>query len=600
MATIIDSLVVKLGLDSKDFERGEKRVVESLEGTRKRTDKIGKDVQESGRSAAEFFGQMQKAAIKFFAVLTVGRGLAGFTRDVVGSGASLDRMAERLGESAAGLSRWQGAVRQSGGTAEGLLATVQGLSQQFTQLKETGDAPMRMLLNQLGVSAADAAGRAKPVLTLLTDIGDALEGKGWANSDKFNKLLAAGIDEGTANLLLRSGQERRNLLAQQQEYSEADAKAARQAQERWEKAKLQIERMTQTLVIKLLPAMERIVAATVEFVEWVTPGVARVVDGFESLDKVTDGWVSKLAIALATLKLITGVGLGGAAAAVGKAGAIGAAGAAGYMIGSEISERYIEPNEGLSEAIGEGVARVLAFFGNDEAQQALESNARRKEREAAGVMPAASAVPSGKESRPQSTPTMPPPAVPTATPAVPGSTRAERNYNPGNIEFNPQNKWQGQLPHDPSVEGRFARFATPEAGARALAKLLSNYGARGDDTIEEIIAKFAPASENDSAAYMAALAKDLGVSPSQELNMNDPATVAALVKGISKHEAGRNWLTEEQIMTGVQMAGIGGNTDRSTNLTVGEVKVYTQATDANGVARDMTAALIRQADSGIR
>ncbi len=53
-------------------------------------------------------------------------------------------------------------------------------------------------------------------------------------------------------------------------------------------------------------------------------------------------------------------------------------------------------------------------------------------------------------------------------------TRGIRNNNPGNIDHNPKNKWQGQLQHDPKIEKRFCRFESPEYGIRALMKLLCN------------------------------------------------------------------------------------------------------------------------------
>ncbi|WP_310740157.1 hypothetical protein [Arsenophonus apicola] len=35
------------------------------------------------------------------------------------------------------------------------------------------------------------------------------------------------------------------------------------------------------------------------------------------------------------------------------------------------------------------------------------------------------------------------------------AARGIRNNNPGNIDYNPVNKWQGQLPVDKSIESRF-------------------------------------------------------------------------------------------------------------------------------------------------
>lgn len=69
------------------------------------------------------------------------------------------------------------------------------------------------------------------------------------------------------------------------------------------------------------------------------------------------------------------------AGALGTAGlAVGAAGAAGYGVGTLINKTLIDGTETgrkIGDSIGEAVARTLAFFGNDEAQRAVEFNDRR-------------------------------------------------------------------------------------------------------------------------------------------------------------------------------------------------------------------------------
>lgn len=69
------------------------------------------------------------------------------------------------------------------------------------------------------------------------------------------------------------------------------------------------------------------------------------------------------------------------AGAVGTAGlALAGAGAAGYGVGTLINKTLIDGTETgrkIGDSIGEAVARTLAFFGNDEAQRAVEFNDRR-------------------------------------------------------------------------------------------------------------------------------------------------------------------------------------------------------------------------------
>lgn len=60
------------------------------------------------------------------------------------------------------------------------------------------------------------------------------------------------------------------------------------------------------------------------------------------------------------------------------AGGVGIAGAAGYGVGTAINKTMIEGTE-LGDSIGRGVAKALAFFGNEDAKRAVEAEARYQE-----------------------------------------------------------------------------------------------------------------------------------------------------------------------------------------------------------------------------
>lgn len=142
--------------------------------------------------------------------------------------------------------------------------------------------------------------------------------------------------------------------------------------------------------------------------------------------------------------------------------------------------------------------------------------------------------------------------------------RGARNNNPGNIDYNPRNAWQGQLGLELGVpKPRFARFDTAENGIRALGKLLLNYrgkdgipgaGKPGIDTPLEFISRWAPSNENNTQAYAAAIAKRLGVGVRDSINMADPRTLRETVLGIIVHENGSNPYSAAVIDEGVRRA----------------------------------------------
>lgn len=132
-------------------------------------------------------------------------------------------------------------------------------------------------------------------------------------------------------------------------------------------------------------------------------------------------------------------------------------------------------------------------------------------------------------------------------------TRGERNNNPGNIR--PAGyKWQGQVGIDSGTMGDYVMFATPVYGIRAVAKDLLTKYRRGLNTVDAIINVYAPPSENDTQAYIDDVVEELEVRPHEELNLDDPDILTQFVKAIIKHENGRILFSEEEILTGVEMA----------------------------------------------
>ena len=117
----------------------------------------------------------------------------------------------------------------------------------------------------------------------------------------------------------------------------------------------------------------------------------------------------------------------------------------------------------------------------------------------------------------------------------PKATRGYRNRNPGNIEHVPANKWQGL--DDPPSDGRFCRFVSHEHGIRALAALLTTYQDRhGLRTVRGIINRWAPPGENDTGAYVAAVARRMGVGAEDPVDLHRHDQLRPMVEAIIGHE----------------------------------------------------------------
>lgn len=127
--------------------------------------------------------------------------------------------------------------------------------------------------------------------------------------------------------------------------------------------------------------------------------------------------------------------------------------------------------------------------------------------------------------------------------------RGIRNHNPGNIRHGSA-KWQGLAAVQSDPE--FCVFSAPHWGLRALARLLLTYRRRYHlTTTRQLIGRWAPPSENDTGAYVAVVAKALGLKPDAEIPLDFwPSLVAAIVR----HENGQQPYSAGQIAAAVDAA----------------------------------------------
>lgn len=115
---------------------------------------------------------------------------------------------------------------------------------------------------------------------------------------------------------------------------------------------------------------------------------------------------------------------------------------------------------------------------------------------------------------------------------VASSIRGIRNNNPTNM-MDSGIAWDGMTGVD--ADG-FLIFKDMPSGLRAPAKNLRNYGRLdGITTVDGVARRW---SKTDQDAYSANLAAWIGVDPHDSIDLEDYATLAALVRGIIRQEDG--------------------------------------------------------------
>ena len=132
--------------------------------------------------------------------------------------------------------------------------------------------------------------------------------------------------------------------------------------------------------------------------------------------------------------------------------------------------------------------------------------------------------------------------------------RGIRNNNPGNIRRN-GDPWQGLAERQGDVE--FFTFKDPIYGIRALARTLIAYQDKHSlRSIRQILNRWAPPVENNTNAYVRAVAAQTGFDADQPLDMHRFNHLKPLLTAIIQHENGQQPYSDTQLTKGLVLAGV--------------------------------------------
>lgn len=134
------------------------------------------------------------------------------------------------------------------------------------------------------------------------------------------------------------------------------------------------------------------------------------------------------------------------------------------------------------------------------------------------------------------------------------TSRGARNNNPGNIRRS-KDAWQGLS--KTQTDKAFFQFTTPVWGIRALARILMTYRDKHHCfTIREIILRWAPPNENNTAAYISRVAKLTGGTADGAFDVQQYDKMLAIVKAIITVELGTQPYDEVTLSEALKLAGL--------------------------------------------
>ncbi|HAT1515430.1 TPA: lytic transglycosylase domain-containing protein, partial [Morganella morganii] len=193
MATIIDALVVTLKLDNRGFSNEVKKATAENDKLSAAIDNVSDssanltitiknqaDETKKAKKKQDDFTKSINNGIKaigaLFATIMASSGLSKLISEIQKSNDQLYFLSKNLGMSATEIKKWQNMAEMSGGSADGMAASMSNLSKSLWDLVTIGDSSVLPYFNALNVGVVDSGGKLRDLDAILLDVADSLSG----------------------------------------------------------------------------------------------------------------------------------------------------------------------------------------------------------------------------------------------------------------------------------------------------------------------------------------------------------------------------------------------------------------------------------------
>lgn len=154
MTTVIDELVVAIGLDGSKFRAGRTDLEQEMGKTRTSMERFGTSIEGQGQKISEVFGSVRRGVVGLVGAF-VGGEAAAFIDNVAKMDLHTMQLAHSIGVGTRELSLWQNMVKSVGGSAEDASQTFAGLNDAFMNMRMGNGMPspgFAALLSRSGIN----------------------------------------------------------------------------------------------------------------------------------------------------------------------------------------------------------------------------------------------------------------------------------------------------------------------------------------------------------------------------------------------------------------------------------------------------------------
>lgn len=349
--TVIDSLIVTLGLDGSNYKQGRSEAVAANKSLRDDAASTAKELSSRGKEAGEYFGAIKKEILGLFAVIAGGRGLEQLFTSSVNVSASIGRTASVIGTATEKLSGWMNLAKQAGASGDSMSGALTGIASNMEAAQYGPNAAVGFMQQNMGITLTGKNGQPRDPSDIMLDISHY-----FASHSGPQDMYAAqqiGIDPSLIPMLQQGVTA--TQLAGQGNVSDKTAKAAEDLYTAFSKLETQVDGFSNDIMTDIAPTL--------------LEGMNNFTKGIWLIDQVLEG---KQPVSVLTQGMAKALGLGQEA----------------YHHGAPNAQSQAAVlQQGMSELVGHGLStdQAAIVMGNLQAESSLDPTAVNPQSGAAGL-----------------------------------------------------------------------------------------------------------------------------------------------------------------------------------------------------------------------
>jgi hypothetical protein len=310
-ATVIDALVVTLGLDDSEYEKKYKQLLENQNKLSLTVEANSKKDQDSWKKTGEAINGVKNQVLGLLAALGATMGLKEFLVSNIQGQAALGRLSENLDINAKRLEAWGLVAQEMGGQASDAFSTLQNVAGGLAEAAIKGHSSFTDAARANGVVLTDSRGQLLDYEHVLLNISKRMRELPRQQAMWLANELGVGSMFNQLELGPQELQKRLDHAASLSKITDESVRRAQELQQKWADIRQEFKAASETAFSALAPHLERLLDRFINWldsVDWDAVGnkLEKLVGQVSDVIEEFGGWkVAAIAVGTAlSLKLL--------------------------------------------------------------------------------------------------------------------------------------------------------------------------------------------------------------------------------------------------------------------------------------------------------